>query len=61
MKRQEIKEIAKNGIKAGKMSKVELMRTMQRAEGNNDGFATSYVRDCNQINCLWCEDCMKLV
>ena len=61
MKLQEIKEIAKKkGIKAGKMSKVELIRTIQRAEGNNACFATSYVRDCNQINCLWREDCMKL-
>ncbi len=62
MKLQEIKEIAKrNGIKAGKMNKTELIRTVQRAEGNNDCFATSYVSDCNQINCLWREDCMKFV
>jgi hypothetical protein len=62
MKLQEIKEIAKKyAIKAGKMSKLELIRTIQRAEGNNDCFATSYVRECNQINCLWREDCMKAV
>ena len=62
MKLQEIKEIAKrNGIKAGKMNKTELIRTVQRVEGNNDCFATPYVSDCNQINCLWREDCMKFV
>jgi hypothetical protein len=62
MKLQEIKEISKmNGIKAGKMNKAELIRTIQRAEGNNDCFATSYARDCNQSNCLWREDCSKLV
>jgi len=60
MKLQEIKEIAKrNGIKAGKMSKADLIRTIQRTEGNNDCFATAYVSECNQINCLWREDCMK--
>jgi hypothetical protein len=61
MKLQEIKEIAKkNSIKAGRMSKVELIKAFQRAEGNNDCFGASYY-ECNQINCLWREDCMKTV
>lgn len=61
MKLQEIREIAKkNIIKAGKMTKTELIRTIQKAEGNNACFATS-LRDCKEVNCLWREDCMKLV
>ena len=53
-----IKEIAKkNGVTAGKMNKAELIRSIQRAEGNSDCFATMPVSDCNQVNCLWREDC----
>jgi hypothetical protein len=58
MKMQEIREIAKNtGIKAGKMSKMELIRSIQRAEGNNDCFAGDNASGCEQLNCLWREDC----
>ena len=40
MKMQEIREIAKEkSVRAGKMSKMELIRAIQRAEGNNDCFA----------------------
>jgi len=58
MNMQKIREIAKNtGIKAGKMSKAELVRAIQRAEGNNDCFAGDNVSGCDQLNCLWREDC----
>jgi hypothetical protein len=60
MRIQEIREIAKkSGVRAGKLDKRELVRAIQKAEGNNDCFATPYVRECNQMNCLWREDCMK--
>jgi len=62
MKIQDIREIArKHGVKAGKLDKIELTRAIQKAEGNNACFATPSVRECNQMNCLWREDCMKSV
>lgn len=62
MRIQDIREIAKkNGVRAGKLNKVNLIRAIQKAEGNNDCFATPYVAECNQTNCLWREDCTKAV
>ncbi|MCL4491166.1 MAG: SAP domain-containing protein [Nitrospirae bacterium] len=60
MKTRDIKMIAgKKGIKPGAMKKEELIRAIQRAEGNFDCFATSRVRGCGQVNCLWKEDCVS--
>jgi len=60
MKLQEIKSVAKRtGVSAGKMKKVELIRSIQRAEGNRDCYATAYANECNQMNCLWRDDCLK--
>ena len=60
MKIQAIRTIAKKmGVKVGNRGKIELIRSIQRAEGNNDCFATPYVHECNQYNCLWREDCLK--
>jgi hypothetical protein len=59
MREQDIKEIArKMGVKSGKMKKVELIRAIQKAEGNIPCFATRG-HECDQINCLWREDCIK--
>lgn len=55
---QDIQKIAKKkGVKAGKMNQTELIRAIQKAEGNNACFATSSVQTCGQMNCLWREDC----
>jgi len=60
MKLQEIGEIAKEkSVETGKLKKTELIRAIQKAEGYSDCFATPYVHECNQINCLWREDCSK--
>ena len=62
MKIQDIREIAKkNGVRVRKLNKIELIRAIQKAEGNSDCFATPYVRECNQMNCLWREDRMIAV
>jgi hypothetical protein len=58
MQMKKIKEIAeKNGVAPGNLSRTELIRAIQRAEGNSDCFATMHVNDCNQANCLWRTDC----
>jgi hypothetical protein len=59
MKMQEIRELAKSrGIKSGKLSKMNLVREIQRIEGNFDCFGTDYQGQCDQAGCLWREDCI---
>ena len=58
MKLEEIKEIAKQrGIKAGKMKKVDMVRTIQETEGNQQCFSSGKAEECGQEGCLWREDC----
>jgi hypothetical protein len=58
MKIQDIQKIAKKkGVNAGKMNQTELIRAIQKAEGNNACFATGAVQACGQMNCLWRSDC----
>lgn len=58
MKLEEIRSIAKaHGIKPNKLSKTELIKSIQTDEGNFDCFATAYDGVCDQMNCLWREDC----
>ncbi|MGA9665944.1 MAG: SAP domain-containing protein [Gallionella sp.] len=58
MKLEEIRSIAKlHTINPGKLSKTELIRTIQSEEGNFDCFATAYSGECDQVNCIWREDC----
>jgi len=59
---KQVKDIAKTkGIKAGNMKKTDIIRTIQRTEGNFDCFGTTMEGACNQANCLWREDCLKQV
>lgn len=58
MNMQEIHHIAKAcGVKPDHMYKIELIRTIQRAEGNYDCFAKASKGQCDQLNCRWREDC----
>jgi hypothetical protein len=60
MKLLEVKTIAKQrGIDYGRMRKDELIKAMQRAEGNNDCFGTALSIECGQISCLWRKDCLR--
>jgi len=59
MKMNEVKKKAKKvGIKPGKMGKTELIKSIQRAEGNFDCFGTSGDY-CDQMGCAWRDDCLK--
>jgi hypothetical protein len=58
MKLQEIKKIAQGkGIKTGKIKKQDLIKVIQRDEGNADCFATEDSVECGRLSCLWREDC----
>ena len=59
MKLDDIRTIAHEmGIKSGKLNKTQLVRTIQRQEGNYDCFATAAISSCGQMGCLWREDCL---
>lgn len=58
MKVQEIKEIAQRlEIPTGKLKKGELIREIQRVEGNCTCFDTGRSTLCGQAECLWIDDC----
>lgn len=47
---QDIKSIAKKkSVTAGKMNQTDLIRAIQKAEGNN---ASSSVKKCGKMNCM---------
>lgn len=61
MNMQEIKVIARTyGIKSDKLKKVDLVQTIQLAEGNFSCFATAVDSVCDQAGCVWRKDCFSL-
>lgn len=60
MKMNEIREIAKSRhLNARGLSKSELIRDIQRIEGNFDCFASAIGGECDQNECLWRKDCFE--
>ena len=60
MTMKQIKDIAKEkGVKVGNMKKDNIIRAIQRAEGNFDCFGTAVAGVCDQMNCVWRDDCFK--
>ena len=58
MKMEQIRAIAaQRGIKAGKLKKSDLIRALQKAEGNEACFDTGRSGECGQLECLWREAC----
>ncbi len=54
----DIRKIAKKkGINAEKMNQTDLIRALQKTEGNNPCFATASVQTCGQMNCMWHTEC----
>ncbi|MBI3546157.1 MAG: SAP domain-containing protein [Gammaproteobacteria bacterium] len=61
MKIQQLREIARqHGMKANSGDKIELIKAIQRQEGNFDCFATAFNGVCDQVACLWRADCFTL-
>jgi len=57
---QEIRVLAKDfGIKTSRMSKMELIRTIQLTEGNFNCFASAINGECDQSKCKWRDDCFS--
>ena len=60
MHMNEIKHIARDrGVTPGRLKKVDLVRAIQKAEGNTSCFRTDQADGCDQGQCLWREDCLK--
>lgn len=60
MKLSEIKARAEsNGIKPRRATKCELIRAIQKIEGNFDCFASGSSDECGQESCLWRTDCLE--
>lgn len=54
----EIRSLAKNlGIKTSRLGKVQLVKTIQQAEGNFDCFSSAVDAICDRGDCLWRSDC----
>jgi hypothetical protein len=59
---REVRKIAKgHGIKSEKMKKGDIIRAIQRAEGNFDCFGSARSGECSQTECLWRKDCLLSV
>lgn len=56
---RELRKMARTlGIKYGGLRKVDLIKTIQKAQGNFDCFGTA-IGDCDQLRCLFRDDCLK--
>lgn len=60
MKVQDIRTKAREmGIKPNKMKKTDLIRAIQRSEGNVECYATDRVEHCGELDCWWRTDCTE--
>ena len=60
MNMQEIRSVAKNfDIKTSGMKKAELIKTIQLSEGNFSCFASAVDGVCDQMKCVWRDDCFS--
>lgn len=54
----QIKQIAaEHRIRVVGVKKADIVRAIQRHEGNNPCFATGKVSECDQPHCLWIAAC----
>lgn len=47
------------GINPGSFSKISLIKIIQIVEGNFDCYSTAHHGECDQVNCLWRNDCFE--
>ena len=58
MKLEQVRTIAKShGIHTGKLTRAELIKSIQSGEGNPVCFSNATNGECDQTECLWREDC----
>lgn len=61
MRLSAVEKIAKDKgiLNTWKFTKPELIKTIQKAEGNSGCFASSGRNNCSEIKCCWRNDCLK--
>ena len=60
MKIQDVRAIAKKlGVNSARQKKADLIRAIQKAEGNFDCYGTAAAGFCDQLACAWRPDCLK--
>ncbi len=60
MLKEQLRAIANElGVATGRLTKAELVRQIQRAEGNFDCFGSAIDAQCDQIACRWREECLR--
>lgn len=59
MTKEQVKKVAtEKGIAVGsKLKKEEIVRLVQKSEGNDQCFMTGKAASCGQPDCLWRSDC----
>jgi hypothetical protein len=58
MKLEDVKKIAKDrGLQIKNLKKAELIRAIQRDEGNSECYNTNASETCGQLSCTWRDDC----
>jgi len=61
MKFNEIQKMAKKmGVNTFRMNKTGMIRTIQRAENNIECYGSLRVNYCQEMECLWRDDCLTL-
>jgi hypothetical protein len=59
---KQVKAVAKTkGIKVGNMKKENIIRTIQKTEGNFECFGTPINGECDQAGCIWRQDCLQCI
>ena len=48
------------GINTFRMKKTDIIQFIQREENNIDCFGTERVAHCEELGCLWRDDCLSL-
>ncbi len=56
---QIIRRAEEMGIEPGSVGEADLIRAIQRAEGNVDCYATDRNKTCGEERCLWRQGCLK--
>ena len=58
MTQNQVKAIANfHQIKTSGLSKLTMIHAIQKNEGNFDCYATACKGECDQMGCMWREDC----
>lgn len=59
MNMKNLRHLAKTlSVEPGKLSKTELIKKIQVAEGNFDCYGSATQGECDQLACSWRDDCL---